>query len=193
MSKEFSKKVKEHIEEVVSRYIHIDMDFLLEASVGEVIRSFRPVSAETIQKTISDFVNGSSDGEDFCLCLKVGTDVNGLVGGQMALIKAVLANTSREAAEMILRDGADLEVRAGNVSSSIKGGEGRVVARDMALMVACHQLQLGLVDSEFLVAVGAPELDCGLKGYRVGKQALQIACVTTERDLDTPEDQDPED
>eukprot|EP00969_Alexandrium_andersonii_P132142 5843392-Alexandrium_andersonii.AAC.1 len=70
--------MKAKLEEVVSRHIEIDVGSLYEMGIGEVIRAFQPISPETTQGALFDFVSGASNGDDFRLCLKAGADVNGL-------------------------------------------------------------------------------------------------------------------
>uniref|UniRef100_A0A0G4IEJ5 Uncharacterized protein n=1 Tax=Chromera velia CCMP2878 TaxID=1169474 RepID=A0A0G4IEJ5_9ALVE len=200
---QFSKSVKVQLGKVVRRHFEIDVGFLNEIGIGEMIREFRPVSAETTQLALADFLNGVSNGDDFRLCLKAGADVDGLVEGQTALIRAVCAD-NREAAEMIMSDGADLEAQAGEALGGVEG----VVAGDTALVVGCRQRRWGLIRS--LVAEGAnvdamgvdtdseasdavsesisegPEEGSGSK-IRC-KKALQIACEAAEKDLDSQEE-----
>uniref|UniRef100_A0A0G4I3A7 Uncharacterized protein n=1 Tax=Chromera velia CCMP2878 TaxID=1169474 RepID=A0A0G4I3A7_9ALVE len=178
---ELSKKWRGDLGEVVSRHAKMDVGYLYEQGIGDVIRQFRPVSAETAQKALSDFISGANNGDDFRLCLKAGADINGLVEGQTALIRAVCANHT-EAFETILSDHPDLEVRAGLVSADTKG----VVTGDTAVIVASRQGRWGMVRS--LIAEGANVDAVG--GY--GKKALQVACEAAERELDSGEE-DPDD
>uniref|UniRef100_A0A0G4H880 Uncharacterized protein n=1 Tax=Chromera velia CCMP2878 TaxID=1169474 RepID=A0A0G4H880_9ALVE len=171
--RELSKKVKAQLGEVVSRHVEIDVGYLFEQGIGDIIRDFRPVSADTTQQALSNFVKGASNGDDFRLCLKAGADLNGLVEGQTALIKAVCANHT-EAFEMILEDGADLEAKAGVAPRNVRG----VVATDTAVVVASRHGRWGMVRS--LIAKGADVDAVGGDGQKV----LQVACATAERQLD---------
>uniref|UniRef100_A0A0G4I247 Uncharacterized protein n=1 Tax=Chromera velia CCMP2878 TaxID=1169474 RepID=A0A0G4I247_9ALVE len=171
--REFSQNVKGQLGGGISRHVRIDVGYLYEQGIGDVIRDFQPVSPETTHRALADFVSGASGGDDFRLCLKAGTDVNGLVEGQTALIRAVCANHT-EAFEMIFEDGADLEAKAGEVPEGVEGAfEG-----DTAVIVASRQGRWGMVRS--LVAEGANVEAVGGKG----KKALQVACEAAERQLD---------
>uniref|UniRef100_A0A0G4HBY7 Uncharacterized protein n=1 Tax=Chromera velia CCMP2878 TaxID=1169474 RepID=A0A0G4HBY7_9ALVE len=170
--REFSKKVK-GLGGVVSRHAKIDVGYLYEQGIGDIIRDFRPVSADTTQQALSNFVKGASNGDDFRLCLKAGADLNGLVEGQTALIKAVCANHT-EVFEMILEDGADLEAKAGEVPEGVEG----VLEGDTAVVVASCQGRWGMV--RFLVAKGANVDAVGGDG----RKALQVACEAADLQLD---------
>mmetsp|Transcript_15981 Transcript_15981/g.32416 ORF Transcript_15981/g.32416 Transcript_15981/m.32416 type:complete len:370 (-) Transcript_15981:72-1181(-) len=147
-------------------------------SIGGLIREFRAVSPEMCQKALSDFLNGTTNGDDLRLYVKAGADVNGLFEGQTALIRAICADNV-EAFEMILSDGPNLEVKAGEVPAGTVG----VLVGDTAVIVACRLRQWGMVRS--LVAEGANVDAVG----RDGKKALQVACEAAEKQLD-PDSQD---
>uniref|UniRef100_A0A0G4F1M3 Uncharacterized protein n=1 Tax=Chromera velia CCMP2878 TaxID=1169474 RepID=A0A0G4F1M3_9ALVE len=181
MGKEFSKKVKEGCEKVVRRHIQIDVGYLIEVHLGHLIHDFRAVSAEPFQEALSDYLNGG-DGSDFRLCLQVGADVDGLEDGQAALMKAVLAD-HEEACRMLLDDGADLEVRAGELPPMNESEEEEdlilsVAAGDTVLIAACRRRLWGKV--RFLIAEGA---DVNAQDAN-GRKALQIACEAAERQFD---------
>mmetsp|Transcript_15982 Transcript_15982/g.32419 ORF Transcript_15982/g.32419 Transcript_15982/m.32419 type:complete len:374 (-) Transcript_15982:177-1298(-) len=142
-------------------------------SIGGLIREFRAVSPEMCQKALSDFLNGTTNGDDLRLYVKAGADVNGLFEGQTALIRAICADNV-EAFEMILSDGPNLEVKAGEVPAGTVG----VLVGDTAVIVACRLRQWGMVRS--LVAKGANLDAVG----RDGKKALQVACEAADGQLD---------
>uniref|UniRef100_A0A0G4ICG8 Uncharacterized protein n=1 Tax=Chromera velia CCMP2878 TaxID=1169474 RepID=A0A0G4ICG8_9ALVE len=163
--REFSNKAKGQLGEVVSRHFKLDVGAFYEMGIGERIREFRAVSAETSQQALSDFVSGANNGDDLRLCLKAGADVNGFVNGQTALMKAV-SMKNREAAQMILSDGADINAKQ--------------VSGDTALTAACRKPQWEMVG--FLVEEGA-DVDVVVEFENV--KALQIACKAAEKQLDT--------
>uniref|UniRef100_A0A0G4HY29 Uncharacterized protein n=1 Tax=Chromera velia CCMP2878 TaxID=1169474 RepID=A0A0G4HY29_9ALVE len=179
-SKDFSKTIKEQLGEVVYRHFQIDAGFLYQLGIGETIRAFVPVSAKICQRALSDFLSGANNGDDFRICLKAGADVNGLFEGQTALIRAVCGD-NREAVEMILANGGDLEVKAGN-DIVVSGDDEELVAGDTALMAACQTSRWGMI--EFLVAEGANVNEAAADG----KKALQIACEVADEVLDQNRD-----
>uniref|UniRef100_A0A0G4HT33 Uncharacterized protein n=1 Tax=Chromera velia CCMP2878 TaxID=1169474 RepID=A0A0G4HT33_9ALVE len=175
-NREFSKSVRGQLGEVISRHAKIDVGLLFELGIGgRILREFRPVSPETTQDALSNFVSGASNGDDFRLCLKAGADVNGLFEGQTALIRAVCAN-HMEAFQMILEDVADLKAKAGEVPEGLDV-EG-VVAGDTVVIVACRLRRWGMVRS--LIVEGANVDAVGADG----KKALQVACEAAENELD---------
>uniref|UniRef100_A0A0G4FV45 Uncharacterized protein n=1 Tax=Chromera velia CCMP2878 TaxID=1169474 RepID=A0A0G4FV45_9ALVE len=153
----------------------MDVGYLYELGIGRKIRKYRPVSAEPTQQALSDFAYGASNGDDFRLCMKVGADLNGLVEGQTALMRAVSAS-HRESFHMILSDHPDLEVRAEEVPFFIEGDY--IVPGDTVLIAACRQGRWDMVRS--LVAKGANVDAVGGDG----KKALEVACEEAERQLD---------
>jgi len=175
-NREFSKSVRGQLGEVISRHAKIDVGLLFELGIGgRILREFRPVSPETTQDALSNFVSGASNGDDFRLCLKAGADVNGLFEGQTALIRAVCAN-HMEAFQMILEDVADLKAKAGEVPEGLDV-EG-VVAGDTVVIVACRLRRWGMVRS--LIVEGANVDAVGADG----KKALQVACEAADGQLD---------
>uniref|UniRef100_A0A0G4I3B2 Uncharacterized protein n=1 Tax=Chromera velia CCMP2878 TaxID=1169474 RepID=A0A0G4I3B2_9ALVE len=177
--KDFSRKMKGQLGEVMSRHVRIDVGSLHEMGVGDVVRAFRPVSAKTTQQRLSEFIRGESSGDDFRLCLKAGAYVNSLFEGQTALMRTVRAN-HREAFEMILNDHPDFEVRAGQVPPLPNGVRG-VAAGDTVVIVACRLRRWDMVWS--LVAEGADPNTVGSDG-NLWKKALVFACEAAERQLD---------
>uniref|UniRef100_A0A0G4IBA6 Uncharacterized protein n=1 Tax=Chromera velia CCMP2878 TaxID=1169474 RepID=A0A0G4IBA6_9ALVE len=114
--KKAGREITKQLEKVVHRHFEIDVALIesIEVDITEKIREFRPVSAETTQQALSDFVSGANNGDDFRRCLKAGADIDGLFKGHTALMRAVRAN-HMEAFEIILSDHPDLEVKAGEV------------------------------------------------------------------------------
>uniref|UniRef100_A0A0G4HCJ3 Uncharacterized protein n=1 Tax=Chromera velia CCMP2878 TaxID=1169474 RepID=A0A0G4HCJ3_9ALVE len=129
-SSDFMKMLRGEFSSVVGRFMKIDLGALFAAGIGEVIRSFRAVDEQTLQNELMKFIcsdlllhessvehiNSESDGEDFCLCLKVGArvgaNVDGLVDGKTALMQAICA-TNMDVMKMVAEEGTDLKVKAG--------------------------------------------------------------------------------
>uniref|UniRef100_A0A0G4FHE5 Uncharacterized protein n=1 Tax=Chromera velia CCMP2878 TaxID=1169474 RepID=A0A0G4FHE5_9ALVE len=178
--KELLEKAKKNLDAVVSGHFCIDVGHLFAIGVGEVISFLRSVSAETLQKCLSDFVAEPSESkrDDLCLCLKVGADVDGLVDGQTALMRAVAVD-NEDAAQMIRESGADLEVRADSESQGCLPG-------DTVVITACRQHRWKIV--RYLVAEGADVNAVDTKG----RKALQVACEAAESQLDPPIDSNDE-
>uniref|UniRef100_A0A0G4I6D0 Uncharacterized protein n=1 Tax=Chromera velia CCMP2878 TaxID=1169474 RepID=A0A0G4I6D0_9ALVE len=115
MGEEFLRKVCGRFQGVVSRRYEIDLSSFFQGGIqeiGEVIRSFRGIAAKDFQREFSAFLKGRKDENDVRLFLKAGVDVNGLVRGQTALMKAICAD-SMDDFQMIMEEKSDLEVRAG--------------------------------------------------------------------------------
>uniref|UniRef100_A0A0G4H066 Uncharacterized protein n=1 Tax=Chromera velia CCMP2878 TaxID=1169474 RepID=A0A0G4H066_9ALVE len=83
--KKAGREIKRQLGEFERRHFAIQFYVGLIESIGvgisEKIREFRPVSAETTQQALFEFVSGASHGDDFCLYLKAGADLNGLFEG----------------------------------------------------------------------------------------------------------------
>uniref|UniRef100_A0A0G4H628 Uncharacterized protein n=1 Tax=Chromera velia CCMP2878 TaxID=1169474 RepID=A0A0G4H628_9ALVE len=173
--REFSKKVRGKLGEVVSRHVEMDVGLLHEMGVYEMIRLFCPISVETTQKALCTFLDGTTNGDDLRLCLKVGADVNGLFDGHTALIRCVVAD-NREAAEMLVRDGVDLE---GKIGRDVHGG---VVVGDTAVIAAARLHRWGML--EWLIAEGANANAVTADG----KKALEVACEAAEVQLSEGEE-----
>uniref|UniRef100_A0A0G4I0V5 Uncharacterized protein n=1 Tax=Chromera velia CCMP2878 TaxID=1169474 RepID=A0A0G4I0V5_9ALVE len=175
------EKVSGSLEAVARGYLLMDLSPFFETGlegVGEIIQSFRAVTKEEFQAELSEFLKGETKGDGVRLFLKVGADVDGLVDGQSALLKAICTD-SMKAVQMLVEDGhADLEVNAGDVSD--RHGV-TVPTRDTAVMAACRLGRWGMIP--FLVEKGADveALDAG------GRKALQIACETVERQYVRPD------
>uniref|UniRef100_A0A0G4GPH1 Uncharacterized protein n=1 Tax=Chromera velia CCMP2878 TaxID=1169474 RepID=A0A0G4GPH1_9ALVE len=174
--KKFLKKVREDLHPFFSRRFEIDLGFLLEQGIGEAVHALRAVDAETLRKAQSEFLKGATDGESFRLLLKVGADVNGLVEGQTALIRAIVA-ANMAAVEMLVDDGADLEGKVGELPEGFV--DVGLVPGDTPLIVACRLRQWVIV--KYLIAKGADVEVCDGGGLKV----LAIACEAVERELDT--------
>jgi len=128
----------------------MDVSSLYEVGIGEVIRSFRPITSETVQQVISDFTSGKTNSADLRLCLKAGADVDGFVGGKTALMKAVSSRPPAgrseavtRAVQLLVRDGADINLQTPEVlqlGESDGGGGGeeseRIAKGSTALMIA---------------------------------------------------------
>uniref|UniRef100_A0A0G4HW95 Uncharacterized protein n=1 Tax=Chromera velia CCMP2878 TaxID=1169474 RepID=A0A0G4HW95_9ALVE len=175
MGTDFLQRVRGRFEEVAGRYYEIDLSRFFQKGhgVGHVIRSFRPVRRQDLQKVLSRFCRFSleKDRKNLELYLKVGADVDGLENGETALMSAVFAGRWA-ATEMILEDGADLEVKATNNNNN-----GILSRGDTVLILACKMRWWNMV--RHLVAKGADveAMDGG------GKKVLQIASEAAEEDL----------
>uniref|UniRef100_A0A0G4F8J8 Uncharacterized protein n=1 Tax=Chromera velia CCMP2878 TaxID=1169474 RepID=A0A0G4F8J8_9ALVE len=147
----------------------MDLSLLLACDIGNVIRSFAPVGADQLHETLDEFF-GAEEGEegeerrvkreDLALLLHMGADVDGLVDGDTALMKAVLA-TSLEALEMLVEAGVGIGVRDSN--------------GDSVLHVAGIPFEI----AEFLVSSG---MDVNVEN-RDGRQPLSLAAQRNQTDL----------
>uniref|UniRef100_A0A0G4HLH2 Uncharacterized protein n=1 Tax=Chromera velia CCMP2878 TaxID=1169474 RepID=A0A0G4HLH2_9ALVE len=93
----------------------MDLSPLFACDIGNVIRSFVPIGADQLYETLDEFFKQKSwrrrvKREDFALLLHVSADVDRLVDGDTALMKAVLA-TSLEAVKILVEAGAGVGVR----------------------------------------------------------------------------------
>uniref|UniRef100_A0A0G4I0S7 Uncharacterized protein n=1 Tax=Chromera velia CCMP2878 TaxID=1169474 RepID=A0A0G4I0S7_9ALVE len=176
--KNFFRKVRGHIGEITSRHFDIDLSDFFDGglgAVGEIIRSFRAVTAKDFQVEFQGFLNCDNDGEDTRLFLKAGADVNGLVEGQTAMMQSISA-ANMDALQMILEDGANMEVKAGTLPPAPPGG--RDLHRgDTAVIVACRQRKWGMV--RYLIAEGA---STQVKDS-TGRKLFAIACEAADREL----------
>uniref|UniRef100_A0A0G4H9R1 Uncharacterized protein n=1 Tax=Chromera velia CCMP2878 TaxID=1169474 RepID=A0A0G4H9R1_9ALVE len=115
IGKDFFHEARRRLAVVTNGYYQIDLSRFFQGAVqgvGQTIRLFCPVTPEDFQKELFSFLTGTNTADGLRLFLKIGTDVNGLLGGQTALLMAVCAD-SMEAVQMIVEDGgADLEVKA---------------------------------------------------------------------------------
>uniref|UniRef100_A0A0G4HMD5 Uncharacterized protein n=1 Tax=Chromera velia CCMP2878 TaxID=1169474 RepID=A0A0G4HMD5_9ALVE len=162
VKKDIAKIVRESLGEVVRGHFEIDLGFLYDYGVGEIgriVRSFRAVEAKDLHEHMEAYMDGEDMADDFGLLLKVGADVDGLVEGETALMKAV-SRDRQDVAQMLLEAGADLEAKAGSEAGDFPdedSGEGwfnmDLVDGDTALIAACRQDKWGMI--EFLVAEGA--------------------------------------
>uniref|UniRef100_A0A0G4FQF9 Uncharacterized protein n=1 Tax=Chromera velia CCMP2878 TaxID=1169474 RepID=A0A0G4FQF9_9ALVE len=174
--------VKE-LDKLVNKYYEIDLGVFFEPhlrGIGEVIRSFRAVSAKALQKAVSEYGTGKKRGEDLRLLLKAGADVDGLSEGQTVLMKTISAD-NYEAMEEVVRNGCSLEVRAGDVCSAPISLR-RLRKGDTALMAACRQgrweMILFLAEEVAVVDFENPILE---------NHPLCLACEAAEHQLDPDE------
>uniref|UniRef100_A0A0G4HFK8 Uncharacterized protein n=1 Tax=Chromera velia CCMP2878 TaxID=1169474 RepID=A0A0G4HFK8_9ALVE len=100
------------LDQEVTKFFRIDVGQLFEQGVGSPIRAFRPVSAGALQEQQKRWISGNADSKlNFQLYLKTGADVDGLVEGRTALIKAASAGHT-EAVELLFEDGANLDIQS---------------------------------------------------------------------------------
>uniref|UniRef100_A0A0G4GW89 Uncharacterized protein n=1 Tax=Chromera velia CCMP2878 TaxID=1169474 RepID=A0A0G4GW89_9ALVE len=115
----------------------MDLAPLFSRPVGRVVRSFRAATAESLRTALDAFIE-RGERADLCLLLFVGADLDRVVGGQTALLKAIDARHV-EAVQLLVEAGADLEVK-------MCGGE-------TPLVLACRTLQPSV--TEYLLSKGA--------------------------------------
>uniref|UniRef100_A0A0G4GLM9 Uncharacterized protein n=1 Tax=Chromera velia CCMP2878 TaxID=1169474 RepID=A0A0G4GLM9_9ALVE len=153
------------------------LDLFEVEGVGAILHSFRPVTPEDFHPELCRFLMGKRNGDNVRLFLKVGADLNHLVGGHTPLVRAICA-CNMEAFQMIVEDrGVDLEVRAGAAFEDSSRHVLAVMKGDTAVMAACRQGRWPMVP--VLVAKGA---DVEARDA-VGQHALQIACKVAETEL----------
>uniref|UniRef100_A0A0G4GZ77 Uncharacterized protein n=1 Tax=Chromera velia CCMP2878 TaxID=1169474 RepID=A0A0G4GZ77_9ALVE len=184
----FVKEVKGHLGDVARKHVEVDLSEFFQRgsgheSVGALIREFRTVDAPSFHKVMCGYMKGEETEDDVRLLLKVGADVNGLVGGETAPMTAIRAGNMK-ALQMVARDKADLEVKAGKLPPSRNSNGGDDNARppikkgDTAVMVASRQRQWRMVD--FLAEQGA-EINAVDGG---GQKVLGIACEYADAQTD---------
>uniref|UniRef100_A0A0G4GRR6 Uncharacterized protein n=1 Tax=Chromera velia CCMP2878 TaxID=1169474 RepID=A0A0G4GRR6_9ALVE len=136
MAAQMRKKIAAAFDQMTGCNFAMDLSGLLKRRVGaaSVIRSFQAVTPVMLHGALKAFTE-KGERENLYLFLTVGADLDGLVGGKTALMKAVNAENS-EAVEMLLQAGAGLEVK----SKGDRLGD-RVIVGDglTALHFACHQ------------------------------------------------------
>uniref|UniRef100_A0A0G4HTR2 Uncharacterized protein n=1 Tax=Chromera velia CCMP2878 TaxID=1169474 RepID=A0A0G4HTR2_9ALVE len=173
--KEFSKKVRADLGEVVSRHFEMNVGVLLKRMMGTKIRAFVPVSAQAVHKVVRKLglIYYSARGEkqalliDLRTYLEAGADIDGFVEGKTALLHTIDAN-SMEAVEMIVEAGADLEIMTGEIACSPQRCDVGMPG-DTALTAACRQCRWKIV--RFLIAAGA-KVD--VQGADMGKGTIGI-------------------
>uniref|UniRef100_A0A0G4F2Z8 Uncharacterized protein n=1 Tax=Chromera velia CCMP2878 TaxID=1169474 RepID=A0A0G4F2Z8_9ALVE len=143
-----------------SKSLQMDLAPLFRRPVGRVIRSFRPVTAESLRAALEAFImRGETD--DLCLLLFVGADIDGFVDGQTALMRAIDARSS-SAVRVLVEAGANLELQC--VGGAL-GGE-------TALHLACRTEQPEV--GKFLLSMGA---NCNAETAE-GWRALHLAAFS---------------
>uniref|UniRef100_A0A0G4FHN8 Uncharacterized protein n=1 Tax=Chromera velia CCMP2878 TaxID=1169474 RepID=A0A0G4FHN8_9ALVE len=179
----FKKEVKRHLGDVGRKHVQMDLsEFFQKGSghetIGSLIREFRTVDAPFFQKVLYGFMKGEETEDDVRLLLKVGADVNGLVKGKTAAMAAI-CEKSMKALQMVVRDKADLGVKARNLPPSGSNHEHPTLKQgDTAVMAASRQRQWRMVD--FLAERGA-EIDAVDAG---GQKVLGIACKQAYEQMD---------
>uniref|UniRef100_A0A0G4HYH0 Uncharacterized protein n=1 Tax=Chromera velia CCMP2878 TaxID=1169474 RepID=A0A0G4HYH0_9ALVE len=164
------KKILAALEKLIRLNFRKNLTSLLQKGVGSVIRSFRAATAETLLVALGAFMERGERG-DLCLLLFVGADLDGLVEGRTALMRAV-ARGNVEAMGMLVEAGAGLDVKR-------EGGAG--LAGSTALHEACvnHRPEFGLEIVTFLLAKGA-EVDAENAG---AVTPLMLALASEHTDL----------
>eukprot|EP00820_Chromera_velia_P017396 Cvel_26708.t1-p1 / transcript=Cvel_26708.t1 / gene=Cvel_26708 / organism=Chromera_velia_CCMP2878 / gene_product=hypothetical protein / transcript_product=hypothetical protein / location=Cvel_scaffold3219:3668-4671(+) / protein_length=334 / sequence_SO=supercontig / SO=protein_coding / is_pseudo=false len=189
---DFLQKVRGCLGEVVSRHYEMDLSQFFQKGhgVGKLMRSFRSVAPPDFRTALCAFMRGETDRDGVRLYLKVGADVNGLVGGQTAVLQAICAD-SMEALQMTVEEGgADLEVRAGADADLMLDeltGVPSVLRGDTALVAACRQRRWQMVD--YLVEQGADVEATDAQGKKVLCVASEAAFCQLRRlddDSDVP-------
>uniref|UniRef100_A0A0G4HTT2 Uncharacterized protein n=1 Tax=Chromera velia CCMP2878 TaxID=1169474 RepID=A0A0G4HTT2_9ALVE len=130
------------LDQIVSHYYIFDWSRLFASEVGNVIRSFQAVDAETLSRA-ADASAEKARRDDLALLFRLGAtaSIDTLVDGKTALIRAVYAG-SLPAVEMLVEEGASLEVEGEE-----EGFEGFT-----ALHRACYERHPEIV--RFLVSKG---------------------------------------
>uniref|UniRef100_A0A0G4IFV5 Uncharacterized protein n=1 Tax=Chromera velia CCMP2878 TaxID=1169474 RepID=A0A0G4IFV5_9ALVE len=167
------------LDQMLSACFQIDLKRLYRSGVGGVIRSFKPVGAEPLNMLLDSFAQSGETQtllDDLAIFMKAGADMDGLVSGKSALIRAIYAN-SLQAVTMLAEEGANLETK-----SKEDRHEGTT-----ALHCACYELHPELV--EFLVGQGANvnALDNQHRSplaYAVFKGSMEISTFLLERRAD---------
>uniref|UniRef100_A0A0G4FL42 Uncharacterized protein n=1 Tax=Chromera velia CCMP2878 TaxID=1169474 RepID=A0A0G4FL42_9ALVE len=160
------------MDEHVGQYYKMDLSPLFRMTPGlrEVLRSFRAVSELALQKELCDWISRKSNGDGFRLCMKVGALVDGLVDGKTALHRAVSAGLI-EAVEMLVSDGADLNIIQSSLPSPYFGFT--------ALMIACHKHQWHM--AKLLLQKGArPDQFLPTDIISETQTALSSACLAVQ-------------
>uniref|UniRef100_A0A0G4HRK2 Uncharacterized protein n=1 Tax=Chromera velia CCMP2878 TaxID=1169474 RepID=A0A0G4HRK2_9ALVE len=171
MAAKMKKKIAVAFQEIIGYNFSLSLYSLLKAGVGpgSVIRSFGAVTPETLKSALEAFLE-RGEVEDLRLCLTVGADVDGLVNGQTALMRAARAGNMRAVIRLV-RAGAGLEVKRAHGGTDCGG---------TALHIACRRRQ-GQI-ARYLLSEGAnanAETDHGLR-------PLHIAAWTGFSDLFVP-------
>uniref|UniRef100_A0A0G4FYA1 Uncharacterized protein n=1 Tax=Chromera velia CCMP2878 TaxID=1169474 RepID=A0A0G4FYA1_9ALVE len=139
------------MDKLISRHFYFrgenSLGFLLRHDVGQKIRSFRPVCAETLDKALAVLGSGERDWlGDLALLLRCGANLNDLVDTRPLLSRAVMSQR-KEGLEMLIRFGADVNRKGSDGSSS--------------LALACHRDEWEI--AKILLEAGA-HAESGLMG-----------------------------
>uniref|UniRef100_A0A0G4GTM4 Uncharacterized protein n=1 Tax=Chromera velia CCMP2878 TaxID=1169474 RepID=A0A0G4GTM4_9ALVE len=144
------KSLKAELNQLMSLNFRIDLEplFAPECGIGNVIRSFQAVGAGTLCDALTVFsaaprANRKKEREDLALLLWVGADLDGLVVGQTALMRAIFSGNFT-AVQMLVEAGAGLEVKL--------QGEGYHAGKT-ALHIACKEKKAGI--GKYLISRGA--------------------------------------
>uniref|UniRef100_A0A0G4GEA4 Uncharacterized protein n=1 Tax=Chromera velia CCMP2878 TaxID=1169474 RepID=A0A0G4GEA4_9ALVE len=153
--RDLRKSFHAELDQIMSCNYNMDLSGLFALLIGSVISSFQPVSSDTLHEALDRFIE-TGEKEDFRFLLFVGSDIDGLVDGQTALMKAVRKRNMRAVIRLV-RWGAGLEVKnreTGGVDSS-----GAV-----ALHEACFQRDEAI--ARFLLSRGANPNGSTIDGSR---------------------------
>uniref|UniRef100_A0A0G4H8M5 Uncharacterized protein n=1 Tax=Chromera velia CCMP2878 TaxID=1169474 RepID=A0A0G4H8M5_9ALVE len=110
------KGAKVQLNRIMNARYCMDLSPLFACDIGKVIRSFAPVGADPLHERLDAFFQAEegeekrAKREDLALLLRIGADVDGLVDGETALIKAVLA-PSLKTVKILVEAGAGVGVR----------------------------------------------------------------------------------
>uniref|UniRef100_A0A0G4IDX2 Uncharacterized protein n=1 Tax=Chromera velia CCMP2878 TaxID=1169474 RepID=A0A0G4IDX2_9ALVE len=137
------KSCHAELDQIIGCNYKIDLSPLFACGIDYVIRSFQPLSAQTLCSALDSFTERRQM-HNFRLCLTVGAQLDGSVDGQSALLKAVW--TMNFAGVRLLADaGAGLEVKS---ARPVWGVAGRT-----ALHLACCKRSPEIAN--FLISRGA--------------------------------------
>uniref|UniRef100_A0A0G4FK58 CBM20 domain-containing protein n=1 Tax=Chromera velia CCMP2878 TaxID=1169474 RepID=A0A0G4FK58_9ALVE len=135
----------------------IDLSSLCKRQVWNLIRSFQPVTSKALRKAFDTFIRGQKD--DLRLLLFVGADIDGMVKGKTALMRAVREG-SLEAVELLVKAGARFDVLTKNDVGHKKNGCFRCTALHEAVFRPHPEI------AKFLLARGANPNAVADKGWR---------------------------
>uniref|UniRef100_A0A0G4HMQ3 Uncharacterized protein n=1 Tax=Chromera velia CCMP2878 TaxID=1169474 RepID=A0A0G4HMQ3_9ALVE len=140
-AQEARKSIRKEYNEIFRWNFKADLTPLFRRKVGKVLRSFQHASSQALRTALDGFIS-QGERDDFRLLLIAGAEVDGLVEGQSALMRAVSAGDS-EAVEMLVLSEADLEVK----------GRGEAFTNVTPLFEACWKRRVEI--AEFLLCRGA--------------------------------------
>uniref|UniRef100_A0A0G4HG12 Uncharacterized protein n=1 Tax=Chromera velia CCMP2878 TaxID=1169474 RepID=A0A0G4HG12_9ALVE len=118
------KRARVQLNRIMNARYCMDLSPLFACDIGNVIWSFTPIGADQLDETLEEFFEAEESEErrakreDLTLLLHMGTDVDGLVNGQTAVIKAMRV-TSLEAVKMLVEAGAGVGVKKSNGNSAL--------------------------------------------------------------------------